>query len=111
MHFVLCGGVVDFNFFAPLNVPESPHAQAAEIKKAVGLATVVYESDSLVSAEDMFPFADLQDVLVGERKVFSPFRSIRISSLSIETRANRPFLPLVIATSSLADRVPMANLI
>src|SRR5438046_8700578 len=52
-----------------------------------------------------------KDLLVGERNVFSPFRSIRISSLSSETRANRPFLPLVIATSSLADRVPMGNLI
>src|SRR2546427_9503448 len=52
-----------------------------------------------------------KDLLVGERKVFSPFKSIRISFLSIESRANRPFLPLVIATSSLADRVPMGNLI
>ena len=72
MHFVLCGGVVDFDFFACLNVPESPHAQAAEIKKAVEFATVVYVSDSLFSAEDMFPFADLQGPSGGrEKSVFS----------------------------------------
>src|SRR6266481_5161428 len=52
-----------------------------------------------------------KDLLVGDRKVFSPFKSIRISFLSIEAMANRPFLPLVVATSSLADRVPMGNLI
>jgi len=72
VHFVLCDGVVDLNFFAALNVPESPHAQAAEIQKAVGFATVVYVSDSLFSAEDMFPFADLQGSSGGRKKsVFS----------------------------------------
>jgi hypothetical protein len=68
VHFVLCDGIVEFNFFARLNVPESPHAQAARIKKAVGFAAVVYESDSLVSAEDMFPFADLQGPSGGRKK-------------------------------------------
>jgi len=72
VHFILCDGVIDFNFFASLNVPESPHAQAAEIKKAVGFATVVYVSDGLFSAEDMFPFADLQGPFGGLKKsVFS----------------------------------------
>ena len=72
MHFILCGGVVDLNFFASLNVPESPHAQAAEIEKAIGIATMVYVSDSLVPAENMFSFADLQGSSGGRQEsVFS----------------------------------------
>ena len=72
MHFVLCCGVVDLNFFASLNVLESPHAQAAEIEKAIGYTTMVYESDGLVPAEDMSPFANLQGPSGGRKKsVFS----------------------------------------
>jgi len=41
MHFILCGGVVDLDFFACSNVLESSYTQAAEIQKDIRLAAVI----------------------------------------------------------------------
>ena len=60
MHFILCGGVIDLNFFACSNVPKRPYTQAAEIQEDIRFAAMVQVTNCLFPSECMLPFTDLQ---------------------------------------------------